>query len=676
LILIELGTAFVVDSAVLPDRCLVESVIDRLSAIGWEQIAIGSSAGTSSLWAENRDFVVLADLFGYSYVTSKGTSYEIVNLAENLGAEIDSPESPLCGSRLSRHWTDANLRVIVGKASIDQREAVIGVTDVLVCALPGRDKDILYQFNMNLAEAVSSILELTPVHFSVLDMVKIAHGSGGRAFPRACSSSVLIASFDPLVADLVGALKMGMNPTASPLVEALVERDGLPLFDLVYGDTAPVRSIEPADQVLVAATRARDASPFLRRMLAPWLQEIDKTLFPLRNSIDDKVNEFVVSRLNSIAHDHAKPVGLIVANQILALAAIGLRGTAVNFNKSKIQRRIAGVSPETVSLGLDSYLCMKRDLEGFLSILGQQARAPRGPFELRWCKVGGSVVFSCTREFHIPFDLFINKVDISRGIQFMNDYIGGSIHVVERDAEGRPRRQVERNIYLPQPNYLAFLGGKEIDVSKIELLEYSQRVQKLYWKTIKSENGSAIYDDGILTVEQSNRNSTVVTVFGRQLFQRPPIVEASYLDRFPEFEASLIEHAYMIFFSRTFANFEAIVEGRNVAIGLNSLPDGTLRAPLPIDELTNVALRVVERSGPFLEEFVSYFRESFPVSNHSADEMGFRHFRGAVDGGGPTDTNRQPRGRLSKYFQEWTEAIGRDIASTGSPELAKRRDSA
>ena len=65
-------------------------------------------------------------------------------------------------------------------------------------------------------------------------------------------------------------------------------------------------------------------------------------------------------------------------------------------------------------------------------------------------------------------------------------------------------RQAERNIYLPQPNYLVLYQGKPIDVSKLEVVEYEADRHRLYWKTVLSENGSATYDDGIATFERDH----------------------------------------------------------------------------------------------------------------------------------------------------------------------------
>ena len=74
-------------------------------------------------------------------------------------------------------------------------------------------------------------------------------------------------------------------------------------------------------------------------------------------------------------------------------------------------------------------------------------------------------------------------------------------------------RQAERNIYLPQPNYLVLYQGKPIDVSKLEVVEYAADRHRLYWKTVLSENGSATYDDGIATFERTS-DGTRVTITG------------------------------------------------------------------------------------------------------------------------------------------------------------------
>ena len=176
------------------------------------------------------------------------------------------------------------------------------------------------------------------------------------------------------------------------------------------------------------------------------------------------------------------------------------------------------------------------------------------------------MVFRYTRALPIDFALFVRRVDIARTIQFMNDYLGGVVVALAHDTSGRPVRQAERNIYLPQPNYLVLYQGKPIDVSKLEVVEYEAGRHRLYWKTVLSENGSATYDDGIATFERTS-DGTRVTITGRQQFALPTFWQVFDPDIVPGLKARLVTHAYQTFFDRTIANFEALVEGRDIRIG-------------------------------------------------------------------------------------------------------------
>ena len=73
-------------------------------------------------------------------------------------------------------------------------------------------------------------------------------------------------------------------------------------------------------------------------------------------------------------------------------------------------------------------------------------------------------------------------------------------------------RQAERNIYLPQPNYLVLYQGKPIDVSKLEVVEYAADAIGCFGRPSRSENGSATYDDGIATFERTPEGTRVTIV--------------------------------------------------------------------------------------------------------------------------------------------------------------------
>ena len=216
-------------------------------------------------------------------------------------------------------------------------------------------------------------------------------------------------------------------------------------------------------------------------------------------------------------------------------------------------------------------------------------------------------------------------MEIHRTIQYMNDYIGGQALATRRDKQGRVTRQVERNLYLPQPNYTAIGGGVAIDVTKIETIEYAPRRQRMFWKTVKSENDSAIADDGVVTFEALGED-TLVTIWGRQHFRLPPIWAAIDQGLDPAMKRTLVSQAYGQFFNRTFANLEAVSEGRDVRIGKpwSDAPEGE---PLPVERLSGF-VRKLQSEGRLdvPAALKGAVRASAEIKPLRIDADGFRYF--------------------------------------------------
>ena len=286
----------------------------------------------------------------------------------------------------------------------------------------------------------------------------------------------------------------------------------------------------------------------------------------------------------------------------LANALIGLIGNADH-------RPIARCSPRTHCISRLSLLGIDIATipdEAFTNLVDEltalepvAVSAPEISETLRWRYVEKAVVFSYTRLLPIPFELFVRKVDIARTIQFMNDYLGGVVMPLAYDNAQRPIRQAERNIYLPQPNYIVLYQGKPIDVSKLEVVEYAPDRHRLYWKTIASENGSATYDDGIATFAR-DASGTRVSIIGRQQFTLPLFWQVFDLDLVPEIKSILVTHAYQTFFDRTLANFEALVEGRDIRLGKRTDEP----TPLPLEELMPLLQKLGEIAMPLMQKIM------------------------------------------------------------------------
>jgi hypothetical protein len=216
----------------------------------------------------------------------------------------------------------------------------------------------------------------------------------------------------------------------------------------------------------------------------------------------------------------------------------------------------------------------------------------------------------------------------------MNDYIGGSALTVASDNTGRTTRQIERNLYLPQPNYTVFLGGDLIDVTKLESVTYTRRRQAMVWKTIKSENGSALSDDGVVTFEALG-DDTLVTIFGRQQFKLPPLLALFDLDQIPSLKNFLVTEAYARFFERTFANLEAVAEGRDVRIG-QAWTDDPTGEPLVFERLSRfVATLKDDDKLDLIGWLKSKLSNTEPSSTKLAtiDADGFHHFEAPAQQG-------------------------------------------
>jgi hypothetical protein len=228
------------------------------------------------------------------------------------------------------------------------------------------------------------------------------------------------------------------------------------------------------------------------------------------------------------------------------------------------------------------------------------------------------------------------------------------------DASGRPVRQAERNIYLPQPNYLVLYQGKPIDVSKLEVVEYDTGRRRLFWKTVLSENGSATYDDGIATFERT-MDGTRVTITGRQQFALPPFWQVFDPDFVPGLKSRLVTHAYQTFFDRTIANFEALVEGRDIRIG-RPVDEP---APPAAERLMPMLQRLGELAIPLLRRLPDRQDQTVTGADRRIDPDGFIHITPAQPDGFRTAAGPdQWAAEIIRFIDGLGQAVRRDLMPT------------
>lgn len=322
----------------------------------------------------------------------------------------------------------------------------------------------------------------------------------------------------------------------------------------------------------------------------------------------------------------------------------------VVFAKGRLTRRDVPLGFDPHAFSLEAYDEVVPYVAGFEQVAAQ---APATRSGLRWRYEGESVLFRHERILNAGYDELVERVDIAGGIRLMNDYIGGSTYVVSRDSAGRIERQAERNLYLPQPNWMAFSGGQYIDVCKLERLHHAEDSCRISWRTIASPNGSAVHDDGSIAFERVDATRTRVAVCGLQLFTLPPLWAAAEPWLTGPVKDALVEESYRRFFTATLDNVEAAFEGRDHRTG--SEPGATLSWADTIGQLVQLAKAALPEDP--LAELGRRLREQGRPEPDLVDANGFRHFSVV-----PTQPVREPGwvAALRSWQEELVEVIEAD----------------
>lgn len=579
--------AYAADSPAAADPRLVERLIDVLFDLGVTHASVGSTRATPALWLENREVEITADLLGYRYETPSGRPYDVIDLSQVVAGDVFPAWGALAGTPLSRAWLDADLRIVVAANRTDEDDGYALCLSTLLGVLPLTDKDYHYRYRRDPGEVAAELVSTAPPHFAIIDAVVSGHGANGARAPRPLRTGTVIAATDVALADHIGALKMGLDPFISTLAAPALRAARPTARTRILGSLEPYPGWINVEPAVVASTAARRSFVTADRALRPTVQQVDREIFPFRHPANDWANRTFADMAS--AGEAGVDGGRLLAVVNLLLGQAGQAGETfgVMFDKDALRRREARLNIDPATVADADYEAVAGELSIQAELLGGVTADAQG---LRWRFDDGAVMFDCARLMPIPFDTFAAAVPIHRVIQFMNDYAGGRALETATDEEGRVTRQLERNLYLPQPNYTAIGGGMIIDVTKVETVEYAPRRHRMFWKTVKSENRSALADDGIVTFEALGED-TLVTIWGRQQFCLPPAWAAIDRELTPALKRTLVEEAYHRFFARTYANLEAVAEGRDVRLGRpwSDAPDGE---PLPVERATELVKRL------------------------------------------------------------------------------------
>jgi hypothetical protein len=137
-------------------------------------------------------------------------------------------------------------------------------------------------------------------------------------------------------------------------------------------------------------------------------------------------------------------------------------------------------------------------------------------------------------------------------------------------------------------------------------------------------NDSARFDDGIVRFSRAGDENVSVTIAARQDFTLPLIWQMFNLDLLPHLKHPLVSDAYLTYFGRTMANYEAAFAGRDVRTGRDFFeaygePDG----PTPqyfteaIFKKIIAAAPIVEIMKPLIEKGPAALTEINPMTKEA-----------------------------------------------------------
>jgi hypothetical protein len=152
---------------------------------------------------------------------------------------------------------------------------------------------------------------------------------------------------------------------------------------------------------------------------------------------------------------------------------------------------------------------------------------------------------------------------------------------------------------------------------------------------------------------------TLITITGRQQFTLPPFWQLFDLNLVPKLKAHLVTHAYQTFFDRTIANFEALVEGRDIRIGRPTDEP----APPPMEQIMPLLQRVGEIALPLLQRLAGTRGQSGAREACRIDTDGFVHITPTQSvAWGTASDPEQWIAEILRFIDGFSQAVQRDLA--------------
>ncbi|MFC1822092.1 DUF362 domain-containing protein [Thermodesulfobacteriota bacterium] len=562
---------FFKDKITVTDPELVEYLVDRLHDLGYPGVILGEAQNVFDQWLENRGIPYIAEAAGYRFKTPKKREYKIIDLAcEDDLRDYRFPEAySLSGMPISKYWQEADFRINFAKNKTHEQYLYSLCLKNLLGAIPKKDKHLYYHCRLKVSDVCCELYQQFPVHFNIIDAYQSNHGKVGSRVPNPIKTETIIAGADAILVDWVGAIKMGIDPYLSPLNRKALEGIRSPEKCKVIGSLTPYRGWKNAHPIIADLFFRLDETSTRKRLFWPSSFIVDNRLFPWKKKRFKWFNSLVslLSGAGIVLHPFFFRIILMITYCRLFFSFMK-RSWRTIFNKKQLRRKELPLNLKRNQYRDEDY----EELPEFIRPMEEIIEAiPKRKASCHTFEKGG-ILYYMERDLDFPFDEFVSKVDIGKSLTYMKDYIGGRAVQEKHDAEGRCIHQLERTVFLPQPNLLMLFNGKEIDISKIEWINYKEGRHKIIWKTDFSDNKSATFDTGVMTFERLNCR-TRIKILAHQSFFMPRILNWIRLNRPLGLRRLLMIFVYRRYFNETIDNYCSVATGKFEPIGRKWIED-------------------------------------------------------------------------------------------------------
>ena len=553
---------FFKEKVTVTDPELVEYLVDRLHDLGYINVVLGEAQNTFFKWLHNREIPNIARAVGYKFTTPKGRKYQVLDLVGDVIPWDFPSEYSLSGIPISKVWQEADFRINFAKNKTHEEYFYTLCLKNLLGAVPLDDKHLHYHSRLKVWDVCLELYQQFPVHFNIIDAYVSNHGNVGSQVLNAIKTRTIIAGHNAILVDWVGAIKMGIDPYLSPLNRKALKLIGLPDNYQVIGSLTPYKGWRNVHPLISDSFLRLDEAEAITRVFWPASFIVDSQLFPWKKKLDKWVNLIISPYWARVDRNPFFLWLIIYMNYFFVWVFFMKRVWRTLINQKQLRRKELPINVAPNQFKEQDYEGLPAHMRPLEEIINSMPIKNASSHTF----VDGAILYYLERDVDFPFEEFVSKVDICKAVTYMNDYIGGRTVQVKLDSKGRCIHQLERTVFLCQPNKFVLFNGSNVDVTKIEWIKYRKDIQKIIWRTVSSDNNSAIYDDGTVTFEQLN-GRTRIRIMVHQSFVNPPVLSWMQLNYYPGLRRLFMVRGFRRFFEKTMDNYCSVAEGKYEAIG-------------------------------------------------------------------------------------------------------------